>query len=288
MNETTKEISPNLGYKIPESDKSLKQDLSRMTLEVATHIITTAPQFYTDTSGEKKVNYCFAGSFAGNLFSQITSFREAHLTLQKKGDQRDWEAKLNISEQNQILTDETRTVLMDLVRPVKDIDVAGVEKGEPYRVASYLHHEDGLLVKGKIRKLIPKPYELFKQWYPDIDGDPFDRIFIQSDQQIIAAKIGENNTEILLAHPAEMIAYKLYELSLPDFQDENEYTEKLKNDVAFLHKAVLKMFGNTDSLLPSLVRIASKTSYGPESGILELMREKLNSIVTPTTETKQS
>lgn len=268
----------NDSSQIKEVQIEIKKELSQATLDTAKYITERVPQFDTDhVTEESQINYYFAGSFAANLFSQITSFRDAQITVlhQEGGGQK----QLTISPEERTLTDEARSTFQDFIRKLGDIDVDLANDN--------LYNQMGRIKIFDIIEHVPSSRKLFKE--PNINGLLDFLGEGHSDQRtnnIIIAKInnGNDNVEILLAHPSDMIAYKLIELLLmdrseiPDNEGSIKYTHKIQNDIAILHEGISKIYGNTDSLLPAFKEVASNMGYEPE-GAARIMGKKLSSIL---------
>ncbi len=266
------------------------RDLSQTTLEVANYVAKTAPQFDTNQfTPESQVNYYFAGSFAANLFSQITSFREARIIV-THNEKEDRQEQLTITTQEKIMPDKARGVFQGFTRKLGDFDI-GIVNSDPYEVARSISHQNGLVSKQEIIQHVPFSIELFKGWKLASWGDPYDRVGTEHSSKttnnLIIAEIndGKTNSEILLAHPSDMIAYKLIELLLMDRQTQIEsteenikYTDKIEKDIVILYNGTLEMYGNADSFSPAFKAIATNMGYTSEKAP-KLMEEKLNSVL---------
>jgi len=270
--------SPQIEEKLAKQEVS-KENLSQITLNVARYITEVAPQAFTDSStGETQINYYFAGSFAANLFSHINSYRKASVIIADKNGI-NVQGQLTISQENRVMSNSAKTIFETFPRKLGDLDVTKVSN-DPYDVAKFVHKYT-LLSKEETIKHIPLSVKLFKEWenlphnsivcYDILGADRPNTI-----NNFIIAKMddSENHPKILLAHPTDMIAYKLIELlQLKDIDD--DYTNKIEHDIYILHKGLLEMEGDDNSLLLANETIATNMGYSKQ--VSKKMREKLNS-----------
>ena len=268
-------------------------DLSQVTVDVAQYIIKTAPQFDTDEfTAESQVNYYFAGSFAANLLSRTNSFKEARVICYHAPDGENKQEQLIFQPEEKMMSAEARETFKGFTRKLGDIDAA-VISNNPYAVAKSVSHQEGLVSAQKIIQHVPQSTALFKGWNEKTMVYPYDLVGTEhaertTNNYIIATIVNkETSSEILLAHPSDMIAYKLIELLLMGTPTEAsiEYFHKIEKDIVILYNGALAMGVNPESLLSNFTTITTNMGHTSEKNP-KVMMKKLHHLLESQMENK--